>query len=100
MQPTDPNKNKIILSLFSTYLVIYLFLFSSFALFHAYSENELTDSHRCAIGFCVQQGQATPTFLAAPALFLIPSFRNTLPRSFLEFESPTFQITSRGPPSL
>ncbi len=35
-------------------LVFYLLIFSSFALFHAYANNELNDAHGCQIGLWVQ----------------------------------------------
>jgi len=37
--------------------VLYLLLFSSFAVFHAYANDELTDAHGCQIGLWVQHGQ-------------------------------------------
>ena len=38
-------------------LVLYLLVFSSFALHHAYAYNELVDSQGCQIGLWVQHGQ-------------------------------------------
>lgn len=40
-------------------IALYLFLFSSFALFHAYANDELTDPHGCQIGLWLQHGHAT-----------------------------------------
>jgi hypothetical protein len=39
-------------------LTLYLFLFSVFAHYHAYVNNELIDSHGCQIGEWVMHGQA------------------------------------------
>jgi len=36
---------------------LFLLLFSSFAEYHAYANDELTDSHGCQIGLWVQHGQ-------------------------------------------
>lgn len=79
-------------------LVLYLFLFSGFALFHAYSEDELVDPHGCAIGLWVQNGQASVPFLAALALFLIYFTGNPLPRLFLPVEQISLQRATRAPP--
>ncbi|MCG3112665.1 MAG: hypothetical protein MCM46_12690 [Candidatus Manganitrophus sp. SB1] len=81
-------------------LVLYLFLFSGFALFHAYSEDELVDPHGCAIGLWVQNSQASVPFLAALALFLIHLTGNPLPRLFLPVERISFQKPTRAPPYL
>jgi hypothetical protein len=79
-------------------LVLYLLLFSGFALFHAYSEEELVDPHGCTIGLWVQHGQASLPFLAALALFLIHLTGNPLPRLFLPVEQVSRQRASRAPP--
>jgi hypothetical protein len=42
-------------------LTFYLLFFSAFALFHAYANDELADTHGCQIGLWVQHGQ-TLTF--------------------------------------
>jgi hypothetical protein len=47
-------------------LVVYLLLFSVFALYHVYVANELEDSHGCAIGEWVHLGQQ-----AAVSFFLL-----------------------------
>lgn len=36
---------------------LYLLLFSSFAEYHAYANDELTDAHGCQIGLWVQHGE-------------------------------------------
>lgn len=92
------KKNRRILSLFTAALVVYLFLFSGFAFFHAYSEDELVDPHGCAIGLWVQNSQASVPFLAALALFLIHLTGNPLPRLFLPVERISFQKPTRAPP--
>jgi len=45
-------------------LTFYLLLFSSFALYHAYANNELIDSRGCQIGEWVQHGQTADIALA------------------------------------
>jgi hypothetical protein len=79
-------------------LVLYLFLFSGFALFHAYSEDELIDSHGCTIGLWVQHSQASLPFLAALALFLIHLTGSPLPRLLLPVEQMFLQRATRAPP--
>jgi len=39
-------------------LTLYLLLFSGFAVFHAYANDELFDTHGCQIGEWVSHGQA------------------------------------------
>ena len=39
-------------------LAVYLLLFSTFALYHAYANDELVNSHGCQIGEWVLHGQA------------------------------------------
>lgn len=92
------KKNRRSLFLFTAALVVYLLLFSGFALFHAYSEDELIDPHGCAIGLWVQHGQASLPFLAALALFLIHLTGNPLPRLFLPVEQVSLQRATRAPP--
>jgi len=38
-------------------LVLYLLLFSAFALFHVYANDEIADAHGCQIGLWVQHGE-------------------------------------------
>jgi hypothetical protein len=78
-------------------LVLYLGLFSGFALIHAYAEDELTDPHGCPIGAWVQHANATES--AAPPLAtliglseFLPSIHDAIP------ESAVLVATSRGPP--
>jgi len=79
-------------------LVLYLALFSGFALFHAYAQNELTDPHGCLIGTWVQHANATDA--SAPPLAtlvcrneLLPSIHDTIP------QAPVLGHAARGPPS-
>ena len=91
------RKTKLI-SFFTLGLIVYLLLFSTFALFHAYANNELTDTHGCQIGLWVQHGQ-TITF----ALFL---FSTALACSLYRFRfddhihngSSIQKLTTRAPP--
>lgn len=98
MRPIFLRKLHSSASLFAIALAVYLLFFSSFALFHAYSENELVDSHGCAVGAWVQQCQASLPFLTALALFLIPLSVNPLPRRFLPVAQRSRQKATRAPP--
>ena len=84
--------------LFTAVLVAYILLFSAFALFHAYSENELSDSHECAIGMSVSHSQALLPILIVLAFFLIPLTGATIPRFFFPVELFSLQKAIRGPP--
>jgi hypothetical protein len=85
-------------SLFTAVLVAYILLFSAFALFHAYSENELSDSHECAIGMSVSHGQALLPILIALTLFLIPLTGAPILRFFFPVDLFSLQKAIRGPP--
>jgi len=97
MHPSILKKDQT-LRLLTLGLVLYLLLFSGFALFHAYSEDELVDPHGCVIGAWVQHGQASVPFLAALALFLIHLTGNPLPKLFLPVEQISLQRATRAPP--
>lgn len=78
-------------------LVLYLALFSGFALFHAYAQNELTDPHGCLIGTWVQHANATdapaPPLAALVCLSeFLPSIHDAIP------QAPVLGYASRGPP--
>lgn len=79
-------------------LVLYLTLFSSLALLHAYAEGELVDAHGCLIGAWVQQANA-------PDDSESPQVPQSCLVGFLELPSditPSKALssaTSRGPPS-
>ncbi|MFQ5580334.1 MAG: hypothetical protein ACE5FZ_06955 [Nitrospiria bacterium] len=98
MRPLALSKKNLIPSLLATGLVIYLLLFSSFALFHAYSENEILDSHECAIGFWVQNSHVTLTFLVILAFFLLKISSNPIHQRSFILQLQTSQIVPRGPP--
>ncbi len=78
-------------------LVLYLALFSGFALQHAYAQDELTDPHGCSIGAWVQHANATGATapplatLVGPSEF-IPATHDTIT------ESAVLVVASRGPP--
>lgn len=80
-------------------LVLYLALFSGFALLHAYAENELVDAHGCLIGAWVQQANA-------PDASESPQVPQSCLVGFLESSSDITlskarsRATSRGPPPL
>lgn len=79
-------------------LVAYLILFSVFALFHAYANDELVDPRGCQIGQWVQYAQ---TNIAAVALLsaalILCFFCSPLRGSFLPSIAP-FCLTARAPP--
>ncbi|MEW6681875.1 MAG: hypothetical protein AB1451_03000 [Nitrospirota bacterium] len=79
-------------------LVLYLGLFSGFALLHAYGQDELADAHGCVIGAWVQHANATDPSTAPPVplpcfLGLLETASNTALLKALP------SATSRGPPS-
>lgn len=79
-------------------LVLYLALFSGFALFHAYAQNELTDPHGCLIGTWVQHANAAAASTPPLATFVcldefLPSTHEAIP------QAPVLDHAARGPPS-
>jgi hypothetical protein len=58
-------------------LVLYLLLFSAFALYHAYADNELSDPHGCPIGLWLLHGQVI--------ILAVVLFSAVLARSFYYF---------------
>ncbi|MFQ5597188.1 MAG: hypothetical protein ACE5GK_03975 [Nitrospiria bacterium] len=98
MQFPGISKRRGFTSLFIPVFLAYLLLFSGFAYYHAYSENEIFDSHECAIGDWVQHGAATLGFMLALSVFLSHASRsgNTLQCCFEQ--TPLFLDQSRGPP--
>lgn len=92
-------RNRTALVRFTLGLTLYLLLFSAFALYHTYANDELINSHGCQIGEWVQHGQtvivALPLIAALLALVLVlhetPS--GYIPRQF------AFGLTARAPPS-
>jgi len=53
-------------------LTLYLSLFSAFALYHAYANNELVDTHGCPIGEWVLHAQSTVVAVALVAVVFAP----------------------------
>ncbi len=94
-----PQKTKLIPHI-TLGLVLYLLLFSAFALFHAYANNELTDPHGCQIGLWLQHGQ---TLIFAVLLFaagMACSFYHPCtPGNFLH-RLIASSLTARAPPPL
>lgn len=79
-------------------LVLYLGLFSGFALLHAYAQDELADPHGCVIGAWVHHANATDPSAAAPIpvpciLGLLEASSDTTLAKALP------SAASRGPPS-
>jgi hypothetical protein len=84
-------------SALATALAVYVLLFSSIALVHAYAQDEITDTHGCVIGAWVQHANATDA--SAPSLGTFVCLNEFLPSTH-ETISPTIVLgsTSRGPP--
>ncbi len=97
LQPLFKN-NRRVRSLFAAALIAYILLFSAFSLFHAYSENELVDSHGCAIGLSVSHGQALLPMLIALAIVLIPRAYCPIPRRLFLVQLFSLQRAIRAPP--
>ncbi len=98
MKLSKSLEKKYHLRLLTAFLMAYFLIFSCFALYHLYAENEIFDAHECVIGLWVQQGQATLTFFAALALFLSLVLRKLIFRTQRFVTSCFFQYTPRGPP--
>ena len=85
---------------FSLALVLYLLLFSAFALFHAYTNNELADPQECQIGLWVQHGQQTllAALVLVPCLLVLfqlaPNRRSVFPSMVLSASA------ARAPPTV
>ena len=80
-------------------LVVYLLVFSSFALFHAYHDNELIDAQGCEIGLWLQHGQVSLfSKPALPVFVLLLFYVVPLLQHFLLPAGPR-QISSRSPPA-
>ncbi len=78
-------------------LTLYLLLFSGFAEFHAYANNELGET-TCAIGLWVQQGQAIllGVFLLSVTLICLPY--HPLTSGFSIREPAVSTLMARAPP--
>lgn len=79
-------------------LVLYLGLFSGFALLHAYGQGELVDPHGCVIGAWVQHANATDPS-AAPPVPLQCLLGLLEPSSDITLHKALPSAASRGPPS-
>jgi hypothetical protein len=79
--------------------VLYLLLFGSFAVFHAYANDELTDAHGCQIGLWVQHGQTAVLSVVLISAVLASLFYSN-PSSKASYVKPFRSTASlRGPPS-
>jgi hypothetical protein len=78
-------------------LAIYLAVFSSAALVHAYAQDELTDTHGCLIGAWVQHADATDSVV--PPLAPLACLGGFIRSSFDVLPHTTaLGLASRGPP--
>jgi len=81
-------------------LTLYLSLFSAFALYHAYANNELVDTHGCQIGEWVQHAQTIvfavvlPSVVMVPVLFRLPKAQRVRP------VPQRASVLLRGPPRM
>ena len=80
-------------------LVLYLLLFSAFALFHAYANDELTDAHGCQIGLWVQHGETAVLTIVLISTTLTTLFY-TNPFTVKAFNRKPFHstVSLRAPP--
>jgi len=78
--------------------ILYLSLFSAFALYHAYANDELIDSHGCQIGEWVQHGQTAIIALALAASTLPVIASLSCVSSQAAFVLPAFGLSARAPP--
>jgi hypothetical protein len=79
-------------------LALYLLLFSAFALYHAYANNELIDSHGCQIGEWVMHGQAD----VVAAICFVAGILASAVLCCLDYDSPgryaCCRLLARAPP--
>jgi hypothetical protein len=79
-------------------LTFYLLLFSAYALFHAYANDELNDTHGCQIGLWVQHGQAfTFAVLLCSTVLACLLYRFRFDDLF-HYASFIQRLTTRAPP--
>ncbi|MFQ5587634.1 MAG: hypothetical protein ACE5F7_02235 [Nitrospiria bacterium] len=94
-----PSTHRRLTSALFAGIAVYLFVFSAFALYHAYAEDELFHTHACAIGeWVVHHGQAVLTFVAALSAFLRIIYKKQLVRQETPQEAAHRLDFSRGPP--
>ena len=92
------NKYKWIRSVLGTLLIIYILLFSAFALYHAYTHDELSDPQGCLIGLWVLHGQQAVVFGLALAIYL-PLLFHAAPNQPLVVPAQTLRtLSTRAPP--
>ena len=92
------RKSKLLYASLRTGFILYLILFSSFALFHAYAQDELIDSHGCQIGQWVQHAQGAFQFSVLLLILVWRLLCISWPlHSFLKFFVLNFS-TARAPP--
>ena len=85
-------------SYLATGLAVYLLVFSSFALFHAYQSSELIDAQGCEIGQWIQHGQVSLfSKPVLPVFVLFLFYVVPLLQHFLLPAGPG-RISSRSPP--
>jgi len=80
--------------------VLYLLLFSSFAVFHVYANNELTDAHGCQIGLWVQHGQTAVLSVVLVSAVLASLFYSSPSLKASYIKPFHFTASLRAPPSL
>jgi hypothetical protein len=80
-------------------ILVYLFFFSAFALYHAYANDEILDPKGCHIGLWVQHGQAT-LWAALSLTFIIICLHNLrFWPDRLYSESNIKLLSARAPPA-
>lgn len=94
------TRKKNLYSFLRTVFVLYLILFSAFALFHAYENNELIDPHGCQIGqWVLQHGQGAVLSIGFLLVVLGCAFFPLWPpRLFLQ-HIVLLSLSARAPPS-
>jgi hypothetical protein len=80
-------------------LVVYLFLFSSFALFHAYANDELSDPKGCPIGAWIQQDNGHLPIQIGVALALFVLLLRVTHRQAIPLPIPVILFLTRAPPA-
>jgi hypothetical protein len=93
-------KKRFLPTAFAFGFVLYLLVFSSFALFHVYAQNEISDPRGCQIGLWVQNGEkisqtSPPIPVGLVFLFYLSPKNDIVFSSFGKGPLP-----NRGPPSL
>lgn len=92
------NKNKRIRSLIGIILIIYILLFSGFALYHAYTNDELSDPQGCSIGLWVLQGQQVLVVALALAIYLPLLFQASPNQPLVVPAQALRTLSTRAPP--